>query len=141
MRTLRLLTNLYIPAYRNPFLSAKAIASLDVLSGGRVMLGIGTGYLEPEYEALGVPFDERNDLTDEAIVLMKRAWVEDGVQVKGTHFDAPGNTMLPHLTRLPTIWIGGNSKRAARRAVDLADGWLPFPNAANSVGMPDTVRP
>jgi len=130
---LRVRTNLYIAAYRNPFVSAKAVASLQQLSDNRLILGIGAGYLEPEFRALGVPFDERNDLTDEAIVLMKRAWLEDGVQVKGSHFDAPGNTMLPHLTQLPTIWIGGNSKRAARRAVDLADGWLPFPNAAATV--------
>jgi probable F420-dependent oxidoreductase len=131
--TIGVRTNLYIAAYRNPFLSAKAVASLQLLSGGRLILGIGAGYLEPEFRALGVPFDERNDLTDEAIVLMKRAWVEDGLQVTGSHFDAPGNTMLPHLTHFPPIWIGGNSKRAARRAVDLADGWLPFPNAAQAV--------
>src|SRR5262245_21320264 len=61
--TLRLHTNLYVAAYRNPFLSAKAVATLDHLSNGRVILGIGAGYLEPEFDALGVAFDERNDLT------------------------------------------------------------------------------
>ncbi len=63
-RTLRLHTNLFVLAYRNPFVSAKAIATLDVLSGGRVILGVGAGYLEGEFDALGAPFDERNDATD-----------------------------------------------------------------------------
>jgi probable F420-dependent oxidoreductase len=133
--TLRLRTNLYIAAYRNPFLSAKAVASLDVLSGGRVVLGIGAGYLEPEFRALGVPFGDRNDLTDEAIVAMRRAWSEEGVSLAGRGFEATGNTMLPHPVQRPgpPIWIGGNSKRAIRRAVDLGDGWLPFPNSARTV--------
>jgi probable F420-dependent oxidoreductase len=133
--TLRVRTNLYIAAYRNPFLSAKAIASLDILSGGRVVLGIGTGYLEPEFTALGVPFEERNELTDEAIIAMKRAWAEEGVTFKGRAFEATGNSMLPHPVQRPhpPIWIGGNSKRAIRRAVELGDGWLPFPNPAQAV--------
>jgi probable F420-dependent oxidoreductase len=131
--TLRLHTNLYVAAYRNPFLSAKAVATLDHLSGGRVVLGIGAGYLEPEFDALGVEFAERNDLTDEAIVMMKRAWAESGVVAKGAHFDASaGHTMLPRPVQQPhpPIWIGGNSKRAIRRAVELADGWMPMPNPA-----------
>lgn len=131
--TLRLHTNLYVAAYRNPFISAKAVATLDHLSGGRVILGIGAGYLEPEFAALGVDFDERNDLTDEAIVMMKRAWNESGVQAKGAHFDASaGHTMFPRPVQPggPPIWIGGNSKRAIRRAVELADGWMPMPNPA-----------
>src|SRR5919112_1332149 len=120
--TIGLHTNLYVAAYRNPFLSAKGIATLDRLSGGRVILGIGAGYLEPEFDALGVAFDERNDLTDEAIVMMKRAWSESGVVAKGAHFDASaGHTRLPRPVQQPhpPIWIGGNSKRAIRRAVEL----------------------
>ncbi len=131
--TIGLHTNLFVLAYRNPFLSAKGIATLDQLSNGRVILGIGAGYLEPEFAALGVDFDERNDLTDEAIVMMKRAWTESGVVATGAHFDASaGHTMLPRPVQPggPPIWIGGNSKRAIRRAVDLADGWMPMPNPA-----------
>jgi len=71
---LRLHTNLLVLAYRNPFHSAKAIASLDALSKGRVIVGVGAGYLEPEFEALGVDFEARNELTDEAIVAMLAAW-------------------------------------------------------------------
>ena len=131
--TIGLHTNLYVASYRNPFLSAKAVATLDALSNGRVILGIGAGYLEAEFAALGVDFAERNDLTDEAIVMMKRAWTESGVQAKGAHFDASaGHTMLPRPVQPggPPIWIGGNSKRAIRRAVELADGWMPMPNPA-----------
>ena len=88
---LRLHTNLYIAAYRNPFVSAKAVATLDVLSAGRVILGIGAGYLEPEFAALGVDFAQRNDLTDEAITAMKAAWTGEKVERSGRTFDAPGN--------------------------------------------------
>src|SRR5262245_43752241 len=76
--TIKLRTGLLILPYRNPFITARSVASLDALSKGRVVLGIGSGYLEPEFKALGVPFDERNELTDEAIVAMRRAWTETG---------------------------------------------------------------
>jgi probable F420-dependent oxidoreductase len=132
--SLRLHTNLYIAAYRNPFVSAKAVASLDALSDGRVILGIGAGYLEPEFAALGVDFADRNDLTDEAIIAMKEAWTGERVVRSGRSFDAPGNRMLPRPVQRPhpPIWIGGNSRRAIRRAVELADGWAPMPNPARS---------
>ena len=131
---LRLHTNLCIPAYRNPFLLAKSVASLDALSGGRVILGIGAGYLRSEFDALGMPFDERNDATDEAIHAMRDAWTGESVVMEGSRFDARGNTMLPTPAQAggPPIWIGGNSRRALRRAVQLADGWSPFPNPAKS---------
>jgi len=123
-------TNLFVAAYRNPFLAAKGVATLDVLSGGRVVLGIGAGYLEPEFAALGVPFDERNERTDEAIAAMKAAWSGRTVTLSGTGFAAPGNTMLPRPAQQPhpPLWIGGNSRRAVRRAVESADGWSPFPS-------------
>jgi probable F420-dependent oxidoreductase len=131
---LRLQTNLCIAAYRNPFLLAKAVATLDALSGGRVILGIGAGYLEGEFAALGSPFEERNDLTDEAIRAMRAAWTGQSVEMQGEHFLAAGNTMLPTPAQPggPPIWIGGNAKRAIRRAVELADGWVPMPNPARS---------
>jgi probable F420-dependent oxidoreductase len=131
---LRLQTNLYIAAYRNPFLSAKAVATLDVLSGGRVILGVGAGYLEPEFAALGVDFEERNALTDEALRAMKVAWSGESVALDGHHFTATGNTMLPRPAQRPhpPLWVGGNSRRAIRRAVEEADGWVPMPNPARS---------
>jgi len=131
---LRLHTNLCIPSYRNPFVLAKTVASLDALSGGRMILGLGAGYLEGEFAALGAPFDERNELTDEAIVAMRAAWTGESVTMEGRHFHADGNTMLPSPVQRPgpPIWIGGNSRRAVWRAVELADGWSPMPNPARS---------
>jgi probable F420-dependent oxidoreductase len=133
-RTLRLHTNLYVPAYRNPFVSAKAIATLDALSGGRVILGVGAGYLEAEFDALGVSFDERNELTDEALTAMRAAWTGASVSMSGRHFRAAANTMLPRPAQAggPPVWIGGNSKRAIRRAVEAGDGWSPMPSPARS---------
>ena len=134
--SIRLLTFIYVLPYRNPFLSAKAAASLDVLSGGRFVFGLAAGYLEPEFAALGVPFDERDDLADEAIRAMKAAWSGEGVHFEGRHFVARGHTALPRPLQQPhpPIWVGGNSKRAIRRAVLLGDGWMPIFNPAAHAG-------
>jgi probable F420-dependent oxidoreductase len=128
--TLRLHTHVYVAAYRNPFLAAKSVATLDALSGGRVILGVAAGYLRPEFGALGVEFDERNALLDEAIAVMRRAWSEDEVAVEGRHFRARAVTQRPRPAQSAgvPIWIGGNSTAAMRRAVEVGDGWSPFPN-------------
>ena len=128
-RSLRLHTNILVLPYRNPFLTAKSIASLDVLSGGRVIMGTGAGYLEPEFAALGASFFDRNDRSDEALIAMKKAWTGESVEMTGRGFQAVGNTMapVPKQTPHPPIWVGGNSPRAIRRAVDHAQGWSPFP--------------
>jgi probable F420-dependent oxidoreductase len=122
-------TNIYVLPYRNPFLAAKSVLSLDVLAGGRVILGVAAGYLKPEFAALGVDFDERNDLLEEGLEAMKLAWTRDGVALEGRHFRARGNTMLPRPASRPhpPIWMGGNSRRAIRRAVRSCQGWSPFP--------------
>ena len=127
--TLRLHTNLLVLSYRNPFLTAKAIASLDAASGGRVIMGVGAGYLEGEFAALGADFANRNDVTDDAIVAMKAAWTGGSVAMKGRGYEAAGNTMQPPPVQQPhpPIWIGGNSPRARRRVVDFAQGWSPMP--------------
>jgi len=132
---LRLQTHVLVLPYRNPFLTAKAAASLDVLSGGRLILGVAAGYLAPEFEALGVDYEERNTLTDEAIDVMRRAWSEDGLVLEGSRFRATGNTARPRPRQArPPIWVGGNSRRAIRRAVERGDGWLPFPAPARMAG-------
>jgi probable F420-dependent oxidoreductase len=129
---LRVQTHVLVAAYRNPFLAAKAIATLDVLSGGRVIVGLAAGYLEPEFAALGVDYAERNQLTDEAILAMKRIWQGESLSLEGRHFRAAGHTVQPRPLQQPhpPLWIGGNSRRAMRRAVELGDGWLPFPAPA-----------
>ena len=133
-RSIRLQTNLCIPAYRNPFLLAKSVASLDAVSGGRVILGVGAGYLEDEFAALGVAFDERNELTDESLRAMKAAWTGESVVMRGRHFEATGNTALPAPARKggPPLWIGGNARRAMRRAVELGNAWAPMPSPARA---------
>ncbi len=131
---LRLQTNLVVLAYRNPFLAAKAIASLDALSGGRTIIGIGAGYLEGEFRALGVDPAQRNELTDEAIRAMTAAWSGEELTYEGSGFHAAGNVMLPRPAQSPRppLWIGGNSARAMRRVVELADGWIPMPTGRMS---------
>ena len=133
----RLHTNLVILAYRNPFISAKAIATLDVVSGGRVIVGTGAGYLAPEFAALGADFDRRNDVTDEAIVAMKAIWSGEPVTMEGLHFTAEETIALPLPVQRPNppIWIGGNSNRALRRSVELAEGWNPMPSPARASKM------
>jgi probable F420-dependent oxidoreductase len=128
---IKLLTYLAVVPFRNPFLLAKQAATLDVLSGGRLILGVGTGYQEPEFKALGVDFHQRNALFDEGLEVMKLAWSGEPVSYRGTHFDAdevralPVPVARPH----PPLWIGGNSRLTMRRVVDSAQGWMPMPNA------------
>ena len=126
---IRLQTHILVLAYRNPFIVAKSAASLDALSGGRFTMGIGTGYLRPEYAAVGVPFEERGKITDEAIKVMRQAWTGEAVEFKGSHFEARDAVVLPtpkQKNGIP-IWAGGNADPAIRRAVELCDGWCPFP--------------
>ncbi len=127
-------TNLVILAYRNPFTVAKALATLDVVSGGRLIVGTGAGYLAPEFAAVGGDFEHRNDVTDEAIVALKAVWSGEPVTMAGRHFDAVETIALPLPVQRPhpPIWIGGNSNRAMRRAVELADGWNPMPTPARA---------
>jgi probable F420-dependent oxidoreductase len=128
---LRVQTHVLVASYRNPFLAAKAIATLDVLSRGRVIVGIAAGYLEPEFAALGVDYAERNELSDEAILAMKEIWRGESLVLDGRHSGPPAHRAAAPVQRPhPAAWIGGNSRRAMRRAVELGDGWLPFPAPA-----------
>jgi len=121
----RLLTNVYIAAYRNPFLGAKSIQSLQVLSGGRLIIGTAAGYLKPEFKALGIDFDNRGTLLDEALDVLDKVLTGEDVAYEGTSFAARGVRLRP-LPAAPPIWVGGNSKPAVRRAVSRAQGWAPF---------------
>lgn len=134
--TLGLQTYIYVAAYRNPFLSAQSVLSLDLLSGGRVTLGVAAGYLKSEYGALGVDFDERNELLEEAIEVMQRAWTGEVVAFEGRHFRARGVRYrpTPRATPHPPIWMGGNSTRAIRRAVTSCQGWCPFRTSEHATG-------
>jgi probable F420-dependent oxidoreductase len=138
---LRLHTNVFVPAYRNPFVAAKGIATLDAMSGGRVILGVAAGYLVPEFAALGAGFDDRGHALDAALTAMKLAWTGEPVVAVGVGvgWSARGNAMLPVPASKPhpPIWIGGNSPAARRRAVTAGQGWVPF---AASDGLAHAVR-
>jgi probable F420-dependent oxidoreductase len=135
---LRLLTNLTVIPYRNPFLLAKASATLDVLSGGRLTLGAGVGYMKSEFAALGVDFETRNARFDEYLQVLKLAWLGETVTFEGTFVSARNVTPYPPTTQRPgpPIWLGGNSKLTRRRVAEQADGWMPMPSARGAGGTP-----
>jgi probable F420-dependent oxidoreductase len=120
-------TTVLILPYRNPLVTAKVLATLDVLSGGRVMAGMAVGWTEDEFKALGVPFQERGALSDEYIAAFKVLWTQDTPAFYGQHVRFEGIAFEPKPVQKPhiPIWIGGNSKRAIRRAVALGDCWHP----------------
>ena len=127
--TLRLIPNIVVLPYRNPFLVAKAGATLDLLSGGRFTLAVGVGYLKREFAALGVDFDERAVLFEESLEVIRAVWTTDDMSYEGGHFTAQGITAHPRPVTQPhpPIWIGGNTTAARRRAARFGQGWCPFP--------------
>jgi probable F420-dependent oxidoreductase len=137
--SVKLMTNLYVLPFRNPYLSAKALGSLDLVSGGRLIAGLGAGYLRSEFSTVGVDFDRRAELFDEALGALRSIWVDPDVPVSGADFEAPGPVWLqspvqrPH----PPIWIGGNGKAALRRVVEYGSGWMPIIAPA---GMATSIR-
>ncbi len=126
---IRLIPNIVVLPYRNPFVVAKAVATVDLLSGGRFTLATAAGYLEAEYEALGVDFAQRHALFDESIEVMLGIWSQDDYHHRGEHFTAKGLTANPKPVQQPhpPLWIGGNSRLARRRAARYGQGWNPFP--------------
>ncbi len=130
--TLRLIPNIVVLPYRNPFVVAKSGATLDLLSGGRFTLAVGVGYLKREFAALGVNYDERAELFEEALQVIRAVWTNDDMSFEGKHFSARGITAHPRpISRPhPPIWIGGNTTSARQRVAQYGDGWCPFPAPA-----------
>lgn len=126
---IRLIPNIVVLPYRNPFVVAKAAATLDALSRGRFVLSVAPGYLRSEYRALGVDFDQRNELFDDALEVLRGVFTTDEFSHDGRGFTARGVTANPKPARMP-IWIGGNSGAARRRVAEHGDGWNPFPAPA-----------
>jgi probable F420-dependent oxidoreductase len=126
-RRIKLLSFILVAGYRNPYITAKSLASLDKLSGSRVIAGMAAGYLRSEFDALGATWDGRGKLFDAALDAMHAAWTGQTVNIEGP-FAAHGHTQLPMPSRAagPPIWVGGNSAAARRRAVERGDGWLPI---------------
>jgi probable F420-dependent oxidoreductase len=117
-----LMTNVFVGPYRHPLMTAKAFATLDTLSGGRVILGIGAGHVEKEFDALGLSFADRGKLLDNAIDGVKEAWRDEFTGVGG---DAVGMQPRPVQQPRPPIWVGGSSRPALRRVAERGDGWIP----------------
>ena len=125
---LRLIPNIVVLPYRNPFVVAKAGATLDLISDGRFTLAVGVGYLKREFAALGVEFDERADLFEEALHVIREIWTTDNLSYDGKHFSASGITAHPRPVSRPhpPIWVGGNTAAARARVAKYAQGWCPF---------------
>lgn len=123
----RLLSYVWVAPYRHPLVTAKAFASLDALSGGRVILGVGAGHLEAEFAALGIDFARRGALLDEAIDLVTAAFSDEYPHHSGAFWQVRdlGQQPRPAQQPRPPIWVGGSTKAAMRRAAERGDGWLP----------------
>lgn len=123
-KTIRLGTSVIVVPYRGAIHLAKELATLDLLSGGRVIAGLASGWLEPEFRALGAPYETRGAYTDEAIALMRACWASETPEFAGEFFKLSGMRFGPRPSagKIP-LWIGGISRRAIRRALELGDGW------------------
>jgi probable F420-dependent oxidoreductase len=138
--TIRLLTYLTVAPYRNPNLLAKTAATVDLMSKGRFILGMGTGYLKSEFFSLGVDFEERNALFDEALDVLPLHWSGKPFSYSGRHFETRDAIALPAPVQQPIpIWIGGNAKLTIRRVAERAQGWMPLtssPEVSNTARTP-----
>jgi probable F420-dependent oxidoreductase len=118
-------TSVLVLPLRHPVELAKMLASLDLMSSGRLIVGAAVGWLEPEFEALGIPFRERGARTDETLALLRACWNDDPVHFEGKTITASLTDMrtMPQPGRDIPIWIGGRSDAALRRAIEQGDGW------------------
>jgi probable F420-dependent oxidoreductase len=124
---IRLATYVVVLGYHHPLELAKRYGTLDRVSGGRVVLGVGVGTLEREFELLGIPTRQRGARADDALRALRASMGRSLVEYHGTHYDYEDLLVEPHATseHVP-IWVGGRSVRSLERAVSLADGWAPF---------------
>ncbi len=122
---IKLATGVYVLPIRNPFTTAKAVASLDVLSGGRFIFGVGIGWLEEEFEAVGMNFKDRALRTREYVALMKELWTKDDPVYEGKTVSVNGCKFMPKPIQKPhpPIVFGGDTEPSLRRAALLGDGW------------------
>ena len=123
----RVMSHVYVMSYRHPLHTAKSFMTLDELSGGRAILGVGAGHLEGEFDLLGFDFSRRGAVTDAAIDVAREAFTNEYPDIETPfwgHLQGGGMAPRPRQARLP-IWVGGSSKPALRRAAERGDGWLP----------------
>jgi probable F420-dependent oxidoreductase len=140
---IRFITSVMIGPYRNPIITAKMLASLDVLSQGRVIVGLGVGWMKEEFENLRTPpFSERGQATEEYIKAFRELWTKDNPSFNGNYCSFSDIIFLPKPVQKPTIpiWIGGHSKAALRRAGELGDGWHPIGGVPTIPLEPEDVK-
>ena len=142
-RTLRLVTSVMILPHRHPVVAAKMLATIDVLSRGRLTVGVGVGWLREEFEALGAPsFDRRGVVSDEILGIFRTLWTRSPSSFRGEFFRfddvkcLPAPVQKPH----PPIWIGGHSRPALRRVARYGDGWHPVGATPAAMLGPDEMR-
>lgn len=124
-KTIKLGTSVIVLPYRNPVVFAKSISTLDVLSGGRVIVGIGSGWLKEEFNALGVNHEERGRITDEYLEIIKKLYTSETPSFSGNYFNFSDIIFDPKPLQkpFPPVWIGGSSRNSLKRAVMYGTGW------------------
>jgi probable F420-dependent oxidoreductase len=125
--TIRFAVHVLVLGYHHPLAVAKRYGTLDTVSGGRLVLGVGVGSLREEFELLGAPFDDRGDRADDAMRALRAALSEREPSYSGEYYEFSGFVVDPaaQQTRVP-MWVGGRSYRSLRRAMEFGDGWAPF---------------
>ena len=125
---IRLLSHVLVLPYRHPLLVAKQYGTLDHLSGGRVILGVGSGHLKPEFRTLGADFEGRGRVSDEYMRAIAAAWEQDVARFDGDTISFRDVMVSPRVSQRPRppFWVGGNSPAALRRAARLGEGWVPW---------------
>jgi probable F420-dependent oxidoreductase len=133
---IHLLSHVLVLPYRHPLVVAKQWSTLDHLSGGRVILGVGSGHLKPEFRILGADYDRRGRVTDECLRAVAAAWEDEVAGFDGGTVAFRDVMVAPRAAQRPRppIWVGGNSRAAVRRAARLADGWVPFDVTPDAFG-------
>jgi len=124
---IRLVTQVLVLGYHHPLQIAKQYGTLDRISGGRVVLGVGVGSLEAEFDLLGASWRGRGAEADDSMRALKASWGQRVPEYHGSHHDFAGFVVEPHApTSTVPLWVGGRTDRSLRRAIDLGDGWIPF---------------
>lgn len=145
---IELVTSVLVLGYHHPLAIAKRYGTLDRVCGGRLILGVGVGSLQPEFDLLGVPFRDRGPRADDAMQFIRTVWGQPRPTYSGPFYQADGWVLDPVAPRTDlTMWVGGRTRRSLRRAASLGDGWMPFglgPDELRSIlkSVPiDSLRP
>ncbi len=133
---LRFIFNVLVVPYRPPVQLAKAVSTLDVISNGRLTLGVGGGWLKGEFRVLGIPFEDRGPLTDEYLRAMRALWTQDEPSFEGETVRFQNLAFEPRCVQRPHVplWIGGSGPRPMRRVIEQGDGWTPMVGNLRELG-------